>query len=106
MNYVIVITPIFISIVSLIISIKSYRRNMSKLRIDIINENDAFYGATTCKNDKENTLSNYMAGARMRVKNNSAKSIMISQISLYYRNESYVIMSNGMLGFQAREHTF
>lgn len=83
MDSVVAVFSIIISIISLYIAIKAYRLNVPKFKIEII---DSFYGATKIEDGE---LTNYMAGVRARIKNNSPASFTISDVGLLFNNEYY-----------------
>lgn len=91
MEYIFVLVPIIISIVSLIFSIKAIKRQTPLIRIKLINPRvDAFYGATRIiENKSDEYLSYYVAAARFRLYNPSSLIVMIADIFLSYDGISY-----------------
>jgi hypothetical protein len=89
LNYLIPIITVVISVLSLVIAINTHRLNRPRIKIELIGQDNAFYGATSDHFGEKYQLTKYMAGVHMRIKNLSSRSLTIGEISLKYDGNIY-----------------
>ncbi len=89
LNELSIVFSVCISIVSLIISILSYRLKTPKVKIQIIDKRyDSFFGNVQCEHN-EHVHKNRISGARLRLINNSPNEITIMGIALKCKKETF-----------------
>jgi hypothetical protein len=80
---------ICISIASIIIAILSYRLNLPRIKIQILNKNcDCFFGNVKCENGNNGVISR-ISGAKIRLVNSSRSDIAVLSVLLETRDECF-----------------
>lgn len=92
--YILPIVSTAIAVVSIVLSVKAYRRDTPKLQIDIENPKyDCFFGDVSTENEQNHIHKNRISGIRFTLRNNSAANIEVNGIALKIRSEMFQIIS-------------
>ncbi len=86
-----------IAVISLIVSIKVYRRDTPRLRIEILHPKyDCFFGIAVVERNEE-LKRHRISGLRIQLRNSSSANIEVQSIQLKIKNELFRIVPNDNL---------
>ena len=95
LSYVLPITSTLVAVVSIILSIMTYRREIPKIKIGIERPKyDCFFGVATREDNRGKLYESRISGVRFTIHNNSSVDIEVNDVFLIIGNERFRLISN------------
>ena len=94
-SYILPVISVFVSVASIILSIKVYRRDTPKLQVDIENPKyDCFFGNVAVEDHSEQFHKNRICGVYFTLRNNSGVDIEVSGMALKIKSDTFRLIPN------------